>query len=70
MKSWGSAPSIVNGIHSEIRWKSGGKKLSVWALNENGQRKTQVPVTGDANGVQIFHIGPEYQTVWYDLQFL
>ena len=40
-------------------------RVAVWALDERGQRREQVPVT-DAGGKASFEIGAKYKTLWYE----
>lgn len=62
-RDWGKAPSLVEGIDATITLPVAGMK--VWALDEKGQRKEEVPVMNDSSGSR-FLIGPRYQTLWYE----
>ncbi|MEI7475438.1 MAG: hypothetical protein WCK67_11745 [bacterium] len=62
---WGTAPTIIEGIDSEIRF-SGDKEIHVWALDEKGNRKEEVPITKLADS-SIINIAPIYKTLWYEL---
>ncbi|MGC9034422.1 MAG: carbohydrate binding domain-containing protein [Verrucomicrobiia bacterium] len=67
-RNWGTAPSLVEGIAAKINAvKTGSEKVTVWALDERGNRKQQVPVNF-VNGAFQFSIGPKWQTLWYELQ--
>ncbi len=63
--TWGSAPTVVEGVRSRIRVKASGS-VEVWALDETGNRKTRVPVNVEG-GWALFEIGPEYGTIWYEI---
>ncbi len=62
-QDWGTSPSIVEGIDATITLPM--KNARVWALDEKGQRKEEVPVKNVAGGIQ-FEIGPKYKTLWYE----
>ena len=42
-------------------------KTACWALDEAGARKSVVPVS-DVDGRASVVIGPNYQTVWYEIE--
>ncbi|MEM2620698.1 MAG: carbohydrate binding domain-containing protein [Thermofilaceae archaeon] len=63
--TWGSAPTVVEGIHSKIHVKA-SSSIEVWALDETGNRKTKVPVKVEGDQA-FFEIGPEYGTIWYEI---
>jgi len=68
LKSWGNAPSLVNGVHARLTWKlPRGKTLSVWALDERGQRKNPVPTSATLGG-WVVDLDPKYRTIWYELE--
>jgi len=63
--SWGRAPTLVEGVRATIAIRAEGG-VEVWALDNLGNRKTRVPV--DVKGEwAIFTIGPEYETIWYEV---
>jgi len=59
-RNWGSAPSVVEGIPAKIKIPG---VVHVWALDERGQRKTELPVEQGQ-----FEIGPKHRTVWYEVE--
>lgn len=59
-RDWGKAPSLVEGVTAKITFPVATK---AWALDERGQRKTEVPVR---NGE--LEIGPQHQTLWYEIE--
>lgn len=61
-RDWGKAPSLVEGIDATITLSAA---MKVWALDEKGQRREEVPVVKNGAGVK-FDIGPKYRTLWYE----
>jgi hypothetical protein len=41
--------------------------VQAWALDERGQRKNQIPVNADPSGNAVIRIGPQWQTLWYEV---
>ncbi|MBX3737973.1 MAG: hypothetical protein KF715_14855 [Candidatus Didemnitutus sp.] len=65
--AWGSAPVVVEGIPAEISVMT-SLEVAVWALDERGQRRAEVPVRREASRI-TFSIGPECRTLWYEVVF-
>jgi len=59
-RDWGKAPSLVEGIVATITLPGAAK---AWALDERGQRKSEVPVR---NGV--IEISPQHRALWYEVE--
>ena len=66
-KDWGNGKTVNEGIPATVTLPSKASATKCWALDERGERKAPVPVTADANGQAVVKIGPEYQTVWYEI---
>jgi hypothetical protein len=66
-RDWGSAPSLVEGIPANISYAKTASKIAVWALDEKGNRKEQIPVAS-INGRQQFTIKPQWKTLWYEIE--
>ena len=64
---WGRSPSLVEGIAAEISLPLPAARVSVWALDERGQRKSTVHVK-DREGRATITIGPEHKTLWYEVE--
>ena len=60
-RDWGHAPSLVEGIAATVKLPA-TTRLRAWALDERGQRRAEIPVKDGA-----LTIGPESQTLWYEL---
>jgi hypothetical protein len=62
---WGIGPSLIEGIPATVTLPVAATRVAVWALDERGQRREQVPVT-DVGGKATFEIGAKYKTLWYE----
>ena len=63
----GHAPVMVEGIPATLTLPSDAAKTACYALDPHGDRKQQVPVEKADGGCRIV-IGPQYQTVWYEIE--
>jgi hypothetical protein len=66
-KDWGEAPSLVEGIPARITLPFPAKSVTAWSLDERGQRKAQFAAEAGAAGNAVVPIGPERQTIWYEI---
>ncbi len=66
-RQWGDPPSLVEGIGAQIKVAFSARTAKAWALDERGQRRKEVPVTV-GNGVVSLRLGPEWRTLWYELE--
>jgi len=64
---WGTAPSICEGINADIILPYDANKVSVFALDNVGNTKEAVAVTG-GKGSAKFSIDEKYQTLWYEAE--
>lgn len=64
-RNWGSKPSLVEGIQASIQIPA--IRVRAWALDEKGHRREAVPVEQDGKGSRVA-IGPQYKTLWYELE--
>ena len=67
-KDWGRAPTLVEGIPARITLPFSAKSVEVWPLDERGQRKAPFAAQTDAGGKVAVAIGPERQTIWYEVE--
>jgi hypothetical protein len=67
-RQWGKAPSLVEGIPARITFAKPAGQVSAWALDARGQRGKPLTVEKSANGQAIIAIGPQWQTLWYEVQ--
>jgi hypothetical protein len=62
---WGTAPSLVEGIAAKIELPF-IKGAKAWALDTQGQRKTEVPLKRTGAHTQL-EISSEQQTLWWEI---
>ncbi|RJS93926.1 hypothetical protein CW705_00865 [Candidatus Bathyarchaeota archaeon] len=62
---WGSSPTLVEGIPVIVKIKT-QKEITVWALNNIGERTQKTPISSQGD-FKVFRIGPEYETLWYEI---
>lgn len=67
-EDWGKAPMLTEGIPATVTLPAKARKTRCWALDERGQRCQEVPVTKGAKGKAVIAIGPQYKTVWYEIE--
>lgn len=63
---WGDGTVLAEGVPATVTLPSDPAKTKCFALDPRGGRKTEVPVAKAAGGSTIV-IGPQYQTVWYEI---
>jgi hypothetical protein len=69
-RDWGMAPSLVEGIPARITLPSAGPErgeVKAWALDGRGERESPVEVQIMTGGTPVIEIGPQYQTLWYEV---
>jgi len=62
----GHAPMRVEGIPATLTLPADPARTTCYALDERGERKTEVKVEAAPGGAKIV-IGPHFQTVWYEV---
>lgn len=65
-QKWGKAPTICESIAATVTLTTRAASIQVHALNGAGERIGEVP-TKISEGKLRFEIGPQYQTVWYEI---
>lgn len=63
---WGTAPTVAEGIVSDIAVELPAGNWTVYALDGTGARAGTVPSEFKA-GRLSFHTGPEFKTLWYEI---
>lgn len=66
-RNWGRSPSLVEGVGARITLPVSPKLVEAWALDERGRRKEKLPVQADRDGNAFIVIGPQWQTIWYEV---
>lgn len=67
LKDWGTAPMMTEGINASVTLASEADATKCWALDENGDRKIEVPVKKNSEGKAVIEISEKYQTIWYEI---
>jgi hypothetical protein len=60
-RDWGKGPVLVEGPAAKIALPGGGK-FKAWTLDERGQRRAEVPMTG-----ATLELSPQHHTLWYEV---
>jgi hypothetical protein len=63
---WGRAPVLTEVVPFSISLPVGTNHVSAWALDERGQRKTNLPLSGDANSTTL-NISTNAGSIWYEI---
>ncbi len=63
----GTAPVLCEGIGARLAFAGLGGRVECYALDPEGKRMLQVPVTADDSGEAILDIDPKYRTLWYEV---
>ena len=63
---WGAGKTLCEGVRATVRLPSPAARTRCWALDESGARAAVVPVR-DAEGRAEIVLGPDYRTVWYEI---
>jgi hypothetical protein len=65
---WGQAPTLVEGVPAKFTAPFAADRVKVWALDERGRRRAAVPCSAESAGHAAFSIGPEWKTLWYEVE--
>ena len=63
----GTGPVLCEGIPAKLSFAGLQGRVKCYALDPDGNRMQEVPVTSTASGEAVLEIGPQYKTVWYEL---
>jgi hypothetical protein len=64
---WGGAPILMEVVPFTLTLPLGTNRVSAWALDERGQRKATVPITGNSSSATIT-IGTSAGSIWYEFE--
>lgn len=67
LADWGPGPTVVEGVPVTIVLSADPTKTRCYALDPSGERRKEVPVGKTPEGGSGIEIGPEYETVWYEI---
>jgi hypothetical protein len=65
--NWGDGTVLAEGIPAVVTLPSDPARTRCFALDPRGERKGEVPVAKADGGCRI-EIGPQYKTVWYEIE--
>ena len=68
LADWGVAPVLVEGVPATVTLPVPAERATCFALDEQGERKCEVPVSASVGGKAQIEIGPSYQTIWYEIE--
>ena len=63
---WGKEPLLCEGITAAVRLPVSPERVSVYALDGNGNRLDSVPCT-ESRGKTLIKLSPKYRTLWYEV---
>ena len=66
-EKWGHGPQLCEGVPATLTLKVPASRVRCWALDGAAIRKASVPVSADAQGNARIALGPDYETVWYEI---
>lgn len=67
-KQWGQEPVLCEGIPAELVIPASPDRVKFYALDESGRRGQPIPVEKSPTGEALLRLGPQYKTLWYEVQ--
>jgi hypothetical protein len=67
-RNWGKAPSLVEGVPVHVTLPVGAWRVRAWALDERGQRRTELPVAAIGEGKAMVRVGRDNRALWYEVE--
>jgi len=67
-RDWGEAPTRVEGIPAQIALPYAAGSVTAWPLDVRGQRRVPIAVGTNDAGRAVLSIGPDFQTLWYEVE--
>jgi hypothetical protein len=64
---WGGPPMLMEVVPFKLTLPAGTNRVSAWALDERGQRKAALPVTGTSTNATIT-VSAGAGSIWYELE--
>jgi len=65
-RRWGDEPILCEGVPARIVLPVSSSRVRGYALDEAGRRRDAVTVSGDDQAA--LEIGPQYRTLWYEIE--
>ena len=63
----GTGPVLCEGIEARLSFAGIAGRMKCYALDPDGNRIQEVPVTSNESGEAILDIDPKYKTIWYEI---
>ena len=63
----GKGPVLCEGVEAELVLPGLACRVRCYALDESGNRREEVKVLASPSGEAVIDIGPQYRTVWYEI---
>ena len=64
---YGTGPVVCEGIPATLTLNGLAGRVSCYALDPDGARMGEVPVSSDGGGNAVLQLSPDYKTVWYEM---
>ena len=64
--NWGMSPVLTEVVPFSVTLPVGTNHVAAWSLNERGQRKSQLPLSGNAS-FSTLTVGTNAGSIWYEL---
>lgn len=65
---WGKGPVLCEGVPAEVVIPASPDRVKFYALDEAGRPRQAIPVEESAGGQALLRLGPQYKTLWYEVQ--
>ena len=65
---WGQEPVLCEGVPAEVVVPAPPDRVKCYALDEAGQRTQEIKVEKSPTGQAVLRLGPQYKTLWYELE--
>lgn len=68
LRAWGDGTVLVEGVPATITLPADPARTKCFALDSSGRRNAEIPIKKAVAGGSEIVIGPEYRTVWYEIE--
>ncbi len=66
-RDWGKTPSLVEGIDATITLPVGAERVTMYPLDERGNRRAPITFAQDELGITQIALSAEHKTIWYEV---
>jgi len=66
-RDWGQEPVMCEGVPAEIILPADARRVRAYTLDGSGNRRGKMKVGSDGGRAKVV-LGPQYKTVWYELE--